>query len=110
VAWPAGRRSQAEDIFARKSPGIDAANAENQARTSAQTLRETRARAAATHETLLETIGALTDEQWTATGPAESEPDLKLGVLLGRITGASQRPFGHAWAHLDDLRSYAASR
>jgi len=29
--------------------------------------------------------------------------------MLGSITGAPDRPFGHAWAHLADLEAYVAA-
>lgn len=109
-AWTSGRRASVEDIFGRKTVGVDAANAENQARTSVQSLDDVRARAVAAHEGVIRSLEDLTDQQWSMTGPEGSEEDLRLGVLLGRVLGAPKRPFGHAWAHLEDLRAYANSR
>jgi hypothetical protein len=89
--------------------GVDRANAEDQARNAAMSLAEVRQRAAAAHRALVEGIGALSDAEWTAMPTYDSPRQRPLGELLGGVTGAQDRLFGHAWAHLADLEAYVAS-
>ena len=64
---------------------------------------EVRERAASAHELLTAQIRGMADAEWTARVPYESERRRTIGNLLGSITGAPKRPFGHVFAH-DDRR------
>lgn len=87
---------------------VDAFNARAIAENQRLSLEEVRARADRTHTELIEAIQGLTDEQWTARAsyPTELDRRRRLVTLLGSVLGAPQRPFGHAFAHLPDLRAY----
>jgi hypothetical protein len=89
--------------------GVDRANAEDQARSATMPLAEVRARAAAAHRALVDGIAALDDAAWQATPAHGADRGRSLGRMLGSITGAPDRPFGHAWAHLADLEAYVAA-
>ena len=67
--------------------------------------------ARATHQELIEAIEGLSDEEWLANAPY-TVPDgheRLLVTLLGFLTAAPQRLFGHAFAHLPDLEAYVRS-
>ena len=97
-----------EDYF-RRQGGIDRYNAEIMPSIQPLSLEEVRARTRASHETLLGQIRGLTDEEWTAPVPYKTERRRTLGSLLGSITGAPQRPFGHAFAHIPDVEAFVRS-
>jgi len=84
----------------------DQLNAENQAEQAARSAPELRARAASAHEALLAAIHSLSETEWTAALPWSEGNVGSLGDLLGGVLGAPDRPFGHAYAHLDDLNAY----
>ena len=102
------RREEVPKIEAsfREEGGVDRYNAETMPGIQALSAEETRARAAAAHETLVSQIRGLTDEEWAAPVPYKTERRRTLGSLLGSITGAPQRPFGHAFAHLQDVEAF----
>jgi hypothetical protein len=85
---------------------VDRANAEDQARNATLPLAAVRERAATAHRQLLEGIRSLTDEEWTAQPSFETPRPRPLSEALGGVTGAQDRPFGHAWAHLEELEAY----
>jgi hypothetical protein len=87
----------------------DQLNAENQAEQQAQSTAELRSRAASAHEAILAAIQSLSEAEWNAPLPWPDAREPTLGDLLGGVLGAPDRPFGHAYAHLDDLRAYVAS-
>jgi hypothetical protein len=58
---------------------------------------------------MVDAIRSMSDEEWSAKASYETGRRTRLGNLLGSITGAPERPFGHAFAHLIDLESYATS-
>lgn len=91
--------------------GVDAFNARAVAENERLSLEEVRTRADRTHTELIEAIRGLTDDRWTAKAsyPTEMDRRRRLVTLLGSILGAPQRPFGHAFAHLPDLRAYVQS-
>jgi hypothetical protein len=101
-----GRQPRVAAIFSGDG-SVDRANAENQARSAAMSLADVRQRAATAHRALVDGIRSLADDEWGALPTYESPRQRPLGELLGGITGAKDRPFGHAWAHLDDLGAYA---
>jgi hypothetical protein len=103
-AWRTGRRPRADDIA--DQAGTDRANAENQARTAPQSAAEIRSRAASAHQALVVAIHSLSDAEWQAPAPDDTPTRDSLGERLGGVLGAPNRPFGHAYAHLDDLRTY----
>ena len=107
-AWRAGLRPRVEDISG--PAGTDQANADNQARTAPQSVAEIRSRAASAHQALLAAIRSLSDAEWHAPATYDSPTKASLGEMLGSVLGAPDYPFGHTYAHLDDLRSYIRSR
>jgi hypothetical protein len=107
--WRNATRPFIEDIFAKGSDGIDEFNAERVQAKRGLSLDEVRIQAADTHRELIEELSHMDDEEWKAKAFYETERRLTLGNLLGSITGAPKRPFGHAFAHLPDLESYVAS-
>ncbi len=61
------------------------------------------------HEGLMEAIRGLTASEWEANVPAA--PDSagqrqSVGDLLGEALGSPGYPFGHAFAHVDDVRAF----
>jgi hypothetical protein len=102
----AGRRPAVEALFARGIEGIDEANAQNQERTAAASVEEVRARARVAHETCVKAIEAMDDDEWRARVPYEAARRETTAELLGSIMGAPKKPFGHAFAHLEDLAGY----
>ena len=86
----------------------DQLNAENQAEQATQSAIELRARAASAHEAILAAMHSLSEAEWTAALPWPDATGRSLGDLLGSVLGAPDRPFGHAYAHLDELRTYVA--
>jgi len=77
-------------------------NQQEQARLSPSQLRS---RFGSSHAALISAIGTLTDAEWHA--PADG--DTPLGDVLGGVLGAENRPFGHAFHHLDELDAYVNS-
>jgi hypothetical protein len=110
VARRAGRPPAVDQISAVGDAGVDRANAENQARTGAQSLGMVRARADAAHASLLQLIRELDDHEWRS---AVNDPNARyptLGERLGAILGGEVRgPYGHAFDHLPDLEAYVGS-
>lgn len=102
----AGRRPAVEAIFEQ---GVDAANAEDQARWADRSPDDVRTRAKTSHETLVKALSGLSDDEWKAKAPYPTKRRETLAVLLGSILGAPKRPFDHALAHLPDLEAYVAS-
>jgi hypothetical protein len=100
----AGRKPRVEEFA-----DTDAANAHNHAITAPQSVTDVRARAASTHQALLAVLHGLTEEQWLARPTYAGAKDDTLAELLGGILSAPTRPFGHAWAHLEDLARYVES-
>jgi hypothetical protein len=107
-AQRAARQPHVAELFGSGPNGVDRANADDQARNAAMPLAAARERAATAHRALVDAIAALTDEAWAAL-PAYDTPRVEpLGQRVGGITGGPEnRPFAHAWAHLEDLHAYA---
>ncbi|HEX8098947.1 MAG TPA: DinB family protein [Actinomycetota bacterium] len=91
--------------------GIDAFNAQNIDKKRPLSLRDVQNEADAIHDRLIDAIDGLPDEAWRAkaTYPTSQDRRRTLSALLGGILGAPKRPFGHAFAHLPDAESFAAS-
>ncbi len=108
--WQASRPLSVGAIFAGGSHGVDAANAENQARTAAASLEAVQERATAAHQALLAALRSIGPEEWHAARVlSESTGERSLGELLGGILGAPDRLFGHAFAHVADLQAYVSA-
>ena len=111
--WRRGEPPWVVEVFGQSGAGVDRVNAEDQAAHGADPLERARARAAWAREEVAGAVERLTDGEWAApvevgpsAGPGGREP---LAALLAGILGAAHRPFGHAFAHLGDLRAYADS-
>jgi hypothetical protein len=107
--WRNATRPFIEEIFAKGSDGVDALNAERVQAKRALSLDEVRIQAADTHRELIDELSHMDDAEWKAKAFYETERRSTLGNLLGSVTGAPKRPFGHAFAHLPDLEAYVAS-
>jgi hypothetical protein len=107
-AWRGGERPRVEDLSG--PAGTDRANADNQAQTAPQSPAQIRSRAASAHQALLAALHSLSDAEWQAPAPYQSPSQPSLGDMLGGVLGAPDQPFGHAYAHLDDLGSYVRER
>ena len=105
----AGRMPRVEPFFARGAEGVDELNAGNSERTATQPLDEVRARAAAAHAGITGAIGSMSDDEWGAKVPYETERRETTALLLAGILGAPKRGFGHAFAHLPDLEASVSS-
>ena len=104
-----GEVPKIEGYFREGEAGVHRFNAETVSAKAELPLSEVRDRAAGAHETLIGQIRAMTDDEWTARVPYESERRRTLAGLLGSITGAPKRPFGHAFAHIPDLEAFVSS-
>jgi hypothetical protein len=71
--------------------------------------RATQAYREARSATISALIG-LRAEEWSAPVSGWTEDPADLGGLLGVVLGTSGLPFGHAFAHLDELRAFVNER
>ena len=108
--WRDGVVPSIEETFAKGSEGVDTLNAERHEAKLALTSSEVATQAAQTHRELLEEIRHMDDAEWSAKAFYETERRQRLGQLLAGVLGAPKRPFGHAFAHLPDLRAYVESQ
>jgi hypothetical protein len=90
------------------SGGVDQVNADNYELSRYESVDRARSRLRQSHDALVGAIRAMSHEEWHSTAPYETERRSWLGMLLGGITGAPKRAFGHAFAHLGDLEAYVA--
>jgi hypothetical protein len=90
---------------------VDAFNARKIAETQALRLAVVRTQAERAHRELIAAIRTLSDQEWMtkAAYPTRNDRRRRLCTLLGSITAAPGRPFGHAFAHLPDLELLVAS-
>jgi len=107
--WRDGVVPSIEDTFAKGSDGVDALNAERWEAKLDLTPSEVRTQSAQTHRELIEEIRHMDDAEWASKAFYETERRQRLGELLAGVLGAPKRPFGHAYAHLPDLRTYVES-
>jgi hypothetical protein len=93
------------------SDGVDAFNARAVDEKRGVSLQGVVEHARATHQDLLEAIDGLSDEEWLAKAPYQGTDgrDRLLATLLGFLTAAPERLFGHVFAHLPDLEAYVRS-
>jgi len=106
--WREGKRPWIEDVFAADG-GIDELNAKTVTEKRDLSLEAIRSDSERIHWRLAEELIRLSDGEWTARAPYETERRQRLGELLGSIMGAPKRPFGHAFAHVPDLEAYVTS-
>jgi hypothetical protein len=83
----------------------DQLNERNQSEQAALAPAQLRDRAASAHAALISALGTISDTEWHTP----TDKDDTLGDVLGGVLGAEGKPFGHAWAHLDDLQAYVAA-
>jgi hypothetical protein len=103
------RDGQMPWIEGQWSGGVDKINAENYELSRDHPLERARGRLRQSNEALVGAIRDMGNEEWHSKAPYVTERRQWLGMLLGGITGAPQRAFGHAYAHLGDLEAYVAS-
>ena len=85
----------------------DGINADAIAERADRPLDRIRSEGEEVHARLCATIEAMTDDEWRAPAAVERGREQHLWALLGAILGAPRRPFGHAFAHLDDAEAFA---
>jgi hypothetical protein len=102
--WRAERPLRADELVPDLA-AVDRLNAAEIARRRAWTLEDVLSEARAVQRDLVEAIRGLTDADWT--GPVGTGAARPLGDVLGRLLGAPRSPFGHAGAHLPELRRFA---
>jgi len=107
--WRDGVVPSIEEAFAKGPEAIDALNAEWYEAKLALTPSEVETQAAQTHRDLVEEIRHMDDAEWASKAFYETDRRQRLGQLLAAILGAPKRPFGHAFAHIPDLRAYVES-
>jgi hypothetical protein len=95
-----GRPLRIDAALARE--GLDGFNAGEVQRKASLTGPEALAELDRVHRQLVDAIGRLSDEAWTAPLP-HLEPRRSLGSKLGSVLGAPGQPFRHPFAHLGDL-------
>jgi uncharacterized protein (TIGR03083 family) len=89
--------------------GVDEVNAANQERKRTWPPDQVQRDATQVHERLVAEIRVMDEETWVAPAPAQYARHQSLGVRVGGLTGSTEGPFRHAWAHLPDLQAYVAS-
>jgi len=107
--WRDGVVPSIEETFAKGSDGVDALNAERYEAKLALTPSEVATQSEQTHRELVDEIRHMDDAEWTSKAYYETARRQRLGQLLAGVLGAPKRPFGHAFAHLPDLRAYVES-
>jgi hypothetical protein len=104
-SWRAGEVPWIEGQW---SGGADKVNADNYAASRDDSVERARSRLRRSHKALLGAITDMSNEEWHSKAPYVTGRRQWLGILLGGITGAPKRAFGHAFAHLSDLEAYVA--
>lgn len=107
--WRAGQTPTVETETFAAPHGVDEFNARTVDAKRALSSTEVREAAERVHEAVVRELREMSDDEWTARAHYPTERRRHLFELLGGILGAHQRPFGHAFAHLDDLRTYVES-
>jgi hypothetical protein len=107
--WREGQRPTIEVEAFASDEGVDRFNAATVEAKAKLPLADVRAEAERVHAALVHEIEAMTDQDWSARAPYETERRRHLVELLGSILGAPKRPFGHAFAHLPDLEDFVSS-
>lgn len=102
VAWRQGKRPWIEDVW---GDGIDRLNAENFELSRDLSAEQAHDRLRGSHDALVNAIRSMDKQEWHSGAPYSTERRSWLGLMLGSVTGAPKRPFGHAFGHLPDLVS-----
>ncbi len=105
VSW---REREVPWIEGEWSGGVDKVNADNYDLSRDHSAERARVRLRQSHDALVGAIRAMDNEEWHSKAPYVTGRRQWLGMLLGGITGAPKRAFGHAFAHLGDLEAYVA--
>jgi hypothetical protein len=104
------RRARTDGTLSRVVLGdVDAENAKDVDRKADWSIEKVRRESAATHDDLVQSIRETSVEDWTRSRPLEQGGVGALSDMLGSVLGAPDRPFGHVWAHLQDLKNYVSS-
>jgi hypothetical protein len=106
ASWRNAERPGIEDVW---GDGVDQLNAENYERSKADSTGHARERLRHSHAALVGAIREMDNVEWHSKAPYRTERRAWLGMMLGSITGAPGRAFGHAFAHLPDLEQYVAA-
>lgn len=103
-----GERPQFADLLAPEET-VDRVNAEIVEEWLAVPAARARERYRMAHEHLIVAVRGLSENEWEAEvpPPAASPPERRsIGDLLGETLDAPGHPFGHAFAHVDDVGAY----
>lgn len=106
--WSSGHRPWIETVFDDDN-GVDRLNAENVEAWLAAPAATALERFETSYREVVEAIDATSDEAWASPAPYETAKPRTLGSFIGGILGAPDRAFGHAYAHLKELRAYVGS-
>ena len=106
--WRRHERPWIEDVLG--DGRVDEINGANVRRWLGVTPEEALRRFAVSERRITDAIAGIDDEEWASTSWWPRDEPRVLGRFLGGIMGAPDRPFGHAYAHLNELEVYAASR
>lgn len=107
--WRRGVRPWIESVF-QEDGAVDRLNEENALAWLAAPGDAVLERFESSHRELTEAIAGLSDDEWTSAATYRTEGEARtLGRLLGGVLGAPDRPFGHAYAHLQELETYVGS-
>ena len=98
-----GEQPEIEDVW---GGGVDELNAENYETSKGASPEEARERLRRSHDALVGAIRGMDNAEWHSKAPFQTQKRRWLGMMLGSITGAPKRPYGHAFAHLPDLKTY----
>jgi hypothetical protein len=107
--WRQGMKPTVETEVFGTEGGVDDVNAKTVEAKRAHSAEQIREASVGVQETLVQQIGDMSDEEWNGRAPYQTERRRHLFELLGSILGAPKRPFGHAFAHVEDLRAYVES-
>ena len=104
--WRRGERPEIEGVLEARA--VDRLNEENVAAAILATPQEARERFDLAFTRLVEAIEGITDEEWSARAPYPRAFPTTLAGFLGTLVGGPDRPFGHAYVHLQSLEIYVA--
>jgi hypothetical protein len=87
---------------------VDALIAQLSERGKGESVEQARERCRRAHEALAGTIRDMDNAEWHMPAPYPTPRRAWLGMIMGSITGAPKRAYGHSFAHLPDLEAYVA--
>ena len=103
-AWRNGEKPAIEDSW----DDVDGINADNYERSRDASPAEARERMRRAHSAITAAIRDMDEAEWHSLAPYPTERRAWLGMMMGSVTGAPKRAYGHAFAHLPDLEAYVA--